>query len=119
MDKYISKLARVVRQIRGLFPSAIPVGMTEFNTWADSIINTYDIPADADSIKWALSTMIMHSGPTDGYRAKFSFYLMLRASMAKQVAGAVFQELKTKQQEQLKAAEAAKQAESDVQSISN
>lgn len=104
MNVYLIKLTRVLRQVLGLLPTAIPQGVSEFNAWADSIINTYTINADSDSIKFALATMILHSGPTSAFKPKFTYFLMLRAGMAKQVAGAVFQDIKTKQQERLKVA---------------
>ena len=109
MNRYLTMLARLLRQIAGLFPTAIPQGVTEFNAWSESIINTYNIQADPDSIKFALATMILHSGPTTAYKPKFSYFLMIRAGMAKQVAGAVFQDIKTKQQERIKAEQLAAQ----------
>jgi hypothetical protein len=109
------KLTRFFNILAGFFPTPLPVGLSEFNAWADSFATTYSLPtADQDSIRYALATMIMHQGPTAAYKSKFFFYLCLRSSAAKQVAGAAFMEIKTKQQ----AAQAAAQATpvvSDVQ----
>lgn len=118
MSDFTNKINRFFRQLAGLVPTAVPVGVAEFHSWADSIINTYSIPADSDSIKFALATMILHSGPKAAYRSKFEFFLMLRSGMSKQIAGAIFQEIKIKQQELARSqaeATAVLQAASDVQ----
>ncbi len=117
MNDTLLKIKRLTRQLAGLFPSAVPVGVQEFEEWASSIINTYPIPADEDSIKFALATMVLHSGPTSAYVPKFKYFLMLRAGMAKQVAGAVFQDIKTKQQERAKLAAETALAASNVQPV--
>lgn len=111
MDTLRNKIIRFINQVAGLIPVAVPVGMTEFQTWADEIIATYSLPADPDSIKFSLATVIMHLGPTAAYRSKFYFFLVLRAGMAKQVAGAVFQDIKQKQMARLKAEQEATQAQ--------
>ncbi|CAM6005203.1 unnamed protein product [Sphagnum balticum] len=85
------------------------IGMAAFETWAKSIIDTYGFP-DNDSIRFALATMIMHSGPTDAYRPKRYFALCVKAGMAKQIASAQFTAIKERQQAAAKA-EQDKQAE--------
>lgn len=78
---------RLLRQLRGLFPRSLPVGATEFNVWADNIINTYHMPTkDRDSIIWALSNMIAHLGPLVAYKSDVYFGLLCSASAAKEVA---------------------------------
>lgn len=117
MNDTLLKIKRLARQLAGLFPSAVPVGINEFEAWSQSIIDTYPIPADNDSIKFALATMVLHSGPTSAYVPKFKYFLMLRAGMAKQIAGAVFQDIKTKQQERAKLAAATAPAADNVEPI--
>lgn len=105
MNNLILTLKKLLRKVLGCIPSPVPTGMAEFNTWADSIINTYKMPTqDMDSIKYALATMIMHSGPTDAYKPKLHFALALNASAAKQVAGSVFREIKERHDASVKAA---------------
>lgn len=111
-------------KLRAYFPSAVPQGMAEFDIWAKSIITIYDFP-DNDSVRFALATMILHSGPTAAYLSKRYLALMVKAGAAKQIAGAQFQEIKQRRVEAEKA-EAAKLAEAtasmvatDVQSIRN
>lgn len=89
-------------------PSRLPVGVTEFHAWVDSFMELYEFPTkDMDSIKFAFATMIMHLGPTDDVKPKEYFYKALMAGAAKQVAGEVFREIKIRQEEARKAAEAA------------
>lgn len=107
MNTLILKIKRLGRQIRGLFPTPIPVGMSEFNIWAQNIIDTYPLPTqDSDSVKFTLTSIIMHLGPSDAYKSSFYFYLRLKAGAAKQIAGAVFYDIKSKHDEARKLAEA-------------
>lgn len=97
-------LYKIWSKFVGLFPSALPQGAQEFDSWADSIASTYKLPTnDSDSIKFTLSTIIMHLGPQTAYKAKYYFVTVLRAAAAKQVAAAKFYEIKTKQAEKAKA----------------
>lgn len=92
------KLKRLVNQVLGLFPSKLPVGVTEFNTWADSIIDTYPMPtSNRESLRFTLATIIMHQGSQDAYRSKFYFYLTINAAASKQIAGEIFYQIKEEQ----------------------
>lgn len=109
MKNVLTKIKKFAKQVRGLFPSSLPTGLTAYNEWADDIAETYFMPTqDKDSIRFSLASIVMHLGPTAAYRSKFYFALVLRAGAAKQVAGAAFYDIKTKQQEAAKAAEAAR-----------
>jgi len=82
-----------------LAENPLPVGMAEFNAFAERIITAAGQFADYDSMKWALANMILHA---DNNKAAFSdqyFIDRLRKAAANQVASAVFQEIKTKQAE--------------------
>lgn len=95
-----NKAKKLWRQALGLIPTKLPTGMTEFNEWADDILNNYDLPTtDADSVKFTLSTIIMHLGPHVDRKPKLFFVKTLRAAAAKQVAGAVFTDIKLRQKE--------------------
>lgn len=96
MNTSILKVKKLFRLIKALFPSALPNGMSDFDVWANDIIDLYNFPNN-DSIRFALASMIMHAGPTDAYKSKFYYNLMIKASMSKQVAGAQFQEIKLRQ----------------------
>ncbi len=113
MKLVLEKISKLYRQVRGLFPSKLPIGYAQFDAWADSIINTYKMPTDhRDSILWSLSNMIMHMGPKDAYKSKFYFFLMLHASATKQIAHGIFNEVKTRQKQAEQ--EAAKKQQSEA-----
>jgi len=98
-------IKRLWLKFLGLFPTALPNGVVAFNEWADTFSEIYQMPTlDQDSIRWALSTTIMHLGPQAAYKPKFYFFLTIKAAAAKQVAGAAFTSIKEAQQ--LKEAEA-------------
>lgn len=91
------------KRITAYLPTPLPVGVTEMDAWMDDIIALAGPYADADSMKWAIATMVLHMGSNkDGssraYVPKMYFVNGLRKSAANQVASAVFQSIKAKQQ---------------------
>lgn len=82
-------------------PSPLPVGKTEFYTWAADIIRLAEAP-DNDSMYFALATIIMQFPTSTFYVSKRTIVDMLKKGMANQVASDVYRELKLKQQEELK-----------------
>lgn len=81
------------------FPRPLPVGMTAFKAWSNRIIRLVGPLADEDSLRFALSSQIMHLGPQKAYQADQYFIRSLRKTAANQVAHAVLVDLKNKQQE--------------------
>lgn len=96
-------------------PSKLPQGVTELEVWSKSIITAYNMP-DNDSVKFALCTAIMHLDSTAAYKPKSYFGKLLIKGAASQVAASVFQELKLKQQEAIKAVQ---QQEATQQAVVN
>lgn len=96
MNNKIKAVKRFLAYLAGFFPSAVPIGRTDFDTWATSIIDTYQFP-DNDSVRFALASIVMHMGPTSAYKPKYYFALVIKAGAAKQVAASVFQDIKNKQ----------------------
>lgn len=99
-----SSVLRLFNRLKGLFPSPIPQGMTEFYSWADSIIDTYQPPADKRSVHFALATMIMRLDPTSAYKSKRYFSLCLHKGIAGQIANGVMFEIKEQQAAEIQAA---------------
>lgn len=96
-----TRLKKLGRQFLGLFPTSLPVGVTEFNTWVDSFFETYDLATDdKDSIAHALATNIMHLGPQVHRKSKHYFYKTIQAGAAKQIAHNAFREIQIKKQEE-------------------
>jgi len=82
--------------------------MTEFEAWASNIIELSGKFADEESMKFAIATMLIHAESHAGRLPLNYFVSRLRKVAANQVAGQVFQDIKTKQAE---AAAAKQQAE--------
>lgn len=98
-------MSDVFTKIRSYFPSPLPVGMTEFETWSNSLISLVGPLADENSIKFALCSQIMHLDPKKSSVPKQYFVQCLRKSAANQVASQVFQQIKQAQIEEQKRAE--------------
>lgn len=103
---------QLFKRIRSFFPSSLPVGMSEFETWSDSIIELTGPIADPRSIKFVLSDLLLRVGPNKNSTystipsalPKNHFVQGLRNSASKQVAGQVFQDIKNAQIAEAKAA---------------
>ncbi len=75
----------------------LPIGRTEFDEMSTKIIEMSGLP-DNDSVRWALAAAIIHF-PQEKPELTFGYFArVLRRGAANQVASAVFQELKLKQQ---------------------
>lgn len=95
-------------------PRPLPMGRKEFEEWSDRIIAGALIPGDGgdprpliEGQKFALANMIMHLGPTESHKPDAYFVHSLRKVVCNQIAHAIYQELKGKQQARAKAAEEA------------
>jgi len=96
----LEKLMRLGRQVAGFFPAKLPTGMTEFHEWTARFIKTYNLPTqNEDSIKFTLASIFMHLGPSDSHKPMYYFYKTLSAAASKQIAHAVFGDIKQKQLE--------------------
>lgn len=113
MNNVVKQIKQSGQKVRDFFPSALPRGMTEFESWSKTIITTYSLP-DNDSTVFALAIMISQLSPTTASKANRYFVNSVRKSMSNQVAFAIAQILKDKQkaeQEAAAKAELARQVE--------
>lgn len=78
-------------------PTPLPRGITEFYAWADDLIALAGVPNN-DSVKFALAVSITHLGPTESNKSKKHFIDVLQKGAATQIAFAIMDELKSKQQ---------------------
>lgn len=92
-----------LKQILSYFPQSLPVGMSQFDQFATDIIELAGPYADKDSMRWAIASQIMHSSTSK--LSKQYFVRSLRKAAANQVASQVFNDIKTKQAEEAKAAQ--------------
>lgn len=113
----LTKIKKLIKQIRSLFPEAIPTGMEAFDQWAESFFDIYEMPTqDKASVKFTLASVVMHLGPQAAHKSKLFFYLTLKAAAAKQVAAATFSKIKDEANAKA-AAELKAQSETSVQTV--
>jgi hypothetical protein len=84
------------------FPTALPRGMTAFQTWSQDIIDTYQLPNN-DSIRFMLGAIILQLGPTSANLPKRYFGLCGYTAASKEIAHATLTALKEKQADEEKA----------------
>lgn len=84
-------------QLRSYFPRQLPVGITEFYKWSDNIIALSGNFADADSMRFALASQLIHLGAQQSSVSDQFFIRSMRKAAANQVASQVFQDIKQKQ----------------------
>lgn len=77
--------------------------MSEFETFAQNIIELGGEYADPDSLKFAIASMLIHADAKHGSLPLNYFVVRLRKTAANQVASQVFQDVKIKQQRAQKA----------------
>lgn len=104
----LKKCHKYMTRLFHFIPTALPIGITEFDKWAKDIIDTYGFP-DNDSIKFSMAVMILHLSATTAYKPKRYFALATLKGMSNQVVSQVIQDLKAKQQAE---ADKAKEAQS-------
>lgn len=89
----------------------LPVGMNEFEEWSDRIISGTMLPADPESQKFALATMLMHLAPTVDHEIDGYFIKSLRKSAVNQIAHAKMTEIRDRAKARLAEEEAKKNAD--------
>jgi hypothetical protein len=98
----------------------LPIGVSDFNALIDSLLDDPTCPTkDRDSVVFAVSSIIMHSGPETDEIPVEKFLKQLRAGAAKQVAHSMFMEVKQKQQDAVKKAEEDAKKASDIDNRSS
>lgn len=76
------------------FKSRLPVGVEEFDEWANSVIALTPLPNN-ESIHFALATIILELDKSEGRISKQKMADLLTKAAANQVAAYVFQKIKT------------------------
>ena len=97
-------MKRFFKLLAALFPTKLPTGATELKNFCNDILDTYGLPNNP-SYHHAISTMIMHLGPTVHRKPRAYFAQAVHKAMANQVAYALIQELKDEERKSAEAAE--------------
>lgn len=87
----------MIKRILSYFPTKLPVGMKEFESYCDEIIALSGKYADKDSMYFAIASIMIHADSKHGSLPKNYFISRLRKSAANQVASQIFQDVKIRQ----------------------
>lgn len=92
----------------------LPMGVSEFEDWAERIISGAMVEADKDSQKFALCNMLMQMGHTEHMKADIHFISQLRKVAVNQVADSIRKEISAKVKARTAEAEAKAKEEADT-----
>jgi len=100
LKKILSRLDKNQKLVDDLTtPKALPMGVADFNFWADRIIAQAGIPiavgVSTESQKFALADMILNIGATEDYKEDAYFIKNLRKKAINQVAAHQREEIRT------------------------
>ncbi len=93
MKSVLTRVKKQASRARGHFPSPLPVGMAEFDSFANSIFDAYNLP-NMPSYRHAIATMIMHLPPTQSRVPKKYFAASIKKAQSNEVAYQVIQDSK-------------------------
>ena len=88
-------IKKKIARMAAIFPTDLPIGMTEFDQWAGSVIALTDLP-DNDSMRFALATRVLHLGETQAAISKLHLARCLHKGAANQIAAGFMQDVKAK-----------------------
>lgn len=103
----LNKFKKLYKLFLSLFPSKLPIGMTDFYLWSDSVLELSDVPNNSSTV-FCLATMILHLPSTSDKKSKYYFIKSLNKYASNQIAAGVIQDLKQKQADAMRAEEEAK-----------
>lgn len=99
-----TSLKEILRQMNE--PRPLPMGMKEFDEWAERILSGAMVPStDKESLKAVLASMLLALGQTEDHKPDAYFIHLLRKAATNEVAAHV---MRTKK-EQIKQAQATAQ----------
>lgn len=117
MKIVFQRLIRFLHKLVGIFPRRLPQGMAEQNALIDRLMALYDLPTKVrDDISFVVAGTILRFNENTVYKSDWYFVSVIRAVVAKQLAGAMFTEVKNRQKEKA-AAEATTKPVANVQSV--
>ncbi len=95
----------LILRLFSYFPTKIPVGMTAYLVWSDSIVELIGPIANKSDLEFCIAAEVLRVKPDACSAPKNYFVKRVRAGAAKQIAGAVFTRIKEEQMAVQKAAE--------------
>ncbi len=102
-------MRKFFERLLSYFPTKLPHGMSEFESWSKSIIGLSRVP-DNDSTRFAVAVMILHMDPSEDSKPKHWFVKKLNKAATNELAHGISMQIKKRQEERA----AAEKAASDV-----
>lgn len=97
MKKYWLSVKTLFQRFLGrIFATDIPVGLTDFKSFSNKVLDTYSIP-NLPSYHHAIASMVQHLGPQTTAVKKYWLARSIRKAMCNQVAFEVIQQIKEEQ----------------------
>ncbi len=93
----VQKLKLLLKQLLAYLPSKLPAGKTEMHKFMDEIIEISGKFADVDSMKFAISSMVLRLDSTASRVSKQYFARSLRKAAANQVVSVILNDIKEAQ----------------------
>jgi hypothetical protein len=106
---YEVNMKQVLNKVMSYFPTPLPLGMTAYKEWTDSVAELIGPITNKEELNFCIASEVIRLAPDVCSAPKNHFVKRVRAGVAKQIAGAMFTEIKENQKAK-QAAEAAKQA---------
>lgn len=114
-EKLKKQIILIMSRLISHFPTRMPVGKTQYDTWLQSVIELAGPIADEQSMAWVISNEIMRLKPGQDRVPKNAFVKDLRRFACMQIAANKVLEIKEAQAQKSKQAEdAANNGGSDV-----
>jgi len=88
-----ASIKRLLGRLRGMGPSRLPNGYSEFTAFYQRVITNYQLP-DNESFKHAVAVAVMQLSPTTDKAPDSYFASVIRKAMANQVAYSVIEEIR-------------------------
>lgn len=93
----MTKLKLLLKQLLAYLPSRLPAGKTEMHKFMDEIIEISGKFADIDSMKFAISSMVLRLDSTTARVSKQYFARALRKAAANQIVSVILNDIKDAQ----------------------
>jgi hypothetical protein len=93
----MKQLILALKRVLSHFPTKLPVGTAQFNTFVEDVIELSGQYAEFTSMKFAIASILIHADSSKGALPKNYFVVRLRKSAANQIASQAFQEIKAAQ----------------------
>lgn len=92
----LTKFKQYLDRLKHTLPTALPIGSQEFDSFAESILSTHNLPMN-DSFKHSVATMLLHLDPQTTHRSKAWFAKALKNAQIKETAWFKIEEYKKAQ----------------------